>query len=121
MTVSVHHQHGNNREQVLASLRACRTGIEYYPPLERSGVPVRLAGTVKGFTFPELRPDEWTYPEGYKIPREQLRSMAPNVLYAFCAMQQAIADAHCRQTWFHMAHRRDVRFGRLALAPTIPT
>jgi 3-oxoacyl-[acyl-carrier-protein] synthase-1 len=84
---------GNNREQVLASLRACRTGIEYYPPLERSGVPVRLAGTVKEFTFPELRPDEWTYPEGYKIPRDQLRSMAPNVLYAFCAMQQAIADA----------------------------
>ena len=84
---------GNNRAQVLASLRACRSGIEYYPALERSGVPVRLAGTVKEFTFPELRPDEWTYPEGYKIPREQLRSMAPNVLYAFCAMQQAIADA----------------------------
>lgn len=84
---------GNNRAQVLDSLRACRSGIEYYPALERSGVPVRLAGTVKEFTFPELRPDEWTYPEGYKIRREQLRSMAPNVLYAFCAMQQAIADA----------------------------
>ena len=50
-------------------------------------------GDGERFTFPELRPDEWTYPEGYKIPREQLRSMAPNALYAFCAMQQAIADA----------------------------
>jgi 3-oxoacyl-[acyl-carrier-protein] synthase I len=84
---------GNNREQVLQSLRDCRTGIEYYPALERTGVPVRLAGTVKEFTFPELRSDEWTYPEAYEISREQLRSMSPNVLYAFCAMQQAIADA----------------------------
>ena len=84
---------GNSRDQVVESLRQTRTGIEYYAPLERSGVPVRLAGTVKEFTFPELRPDEWTYPDGYEISREQLRSMAPNVLYAFCAMQQAIADA----------------------------
>jgi 3-oxoacyl-[acyl-carrier-protein] synthase I len=78
---------------VLRSLKEGRTGIEYFAPLERSGVPVRLAGTVKGFTFPELRSDEWTYPEGYKISRSLLRSMSPNVLFAFCAMQQAIADA----------------------------
>jgi 3-oxoacyl-[acyl-carrier-protein] synthase I len=84
---------GNNRDQVLRSLQDGQTGIEYYAPLERTGVPVRLAGTVKEFTFPELRSDEWTYPEGYEIPRAQLRSMSPNVLYAFCAMQQAIADA----------------------------
>ena len=84
---------GNNRAQVLRSLRENRTGIEYYPELERAGVPIRLAGTVKEFSFPDLRPDEWTYPEGYEISREQLRSMSPNVLYAFCAMQQAIADA----------------------------
>ena len=84
---------GNNREQVVQSLRETRTGIEYFAPLERPGVPVRLAGTIKGFTFPELHPDEWTYPDGYEITREQLRSMGPNVLYAFCAMQQAIADA----------------------------
>jgi 3-oxoacyl-[acyl-carrier-protein] synthase-1 len=84
---------GNNREEVLRSLREGRTGIEYFAQLERTGVPVRLAGRVKGFTFPELRADEWTYPEGYEIPRALLRSMSPNVLYAFCAMQQAIADA----------------------------
>ena len=84
---------GNNREQVVASLRECRTGIEYYPELDRSGVPVRLAGTVKEFSFPELRPDEWIYPESYQIPREALRSMSPNALYGYCAMQQAIADA----------------------------
>ncbi len=84
---------GNDRAQVLANLQAGRTGIEYYPELERPGVPVRLAGTVKEFSFPELRPDEWTYPAQYKIRREHLRSMAPNAVYAFCAMEQAIADA----------------------------
>ena len=84
---------GNDRDQVLQSLRECRTGIEYFTPLERSGVPVRLAATVKEFTFPELHSDEWTYPDQYEIPRTQLRSMSPNVVYAYCAMQQAIADA----------------------------
>ncbi|MEP6822555.1 MAG: beta-ketoacyl synthase N-terminal-like domain-containing protein, partial [Chthoniobacterales bacterium] len=84
---------GNDRAQVLASLKEARSGIEYYPELERTGVPVRLAGTVKEFSFPELRPDEWIYPGQYKIRREHLRSMAPNAVYAFCAMEQAIADA----------------------------
>ncbi len=84
---------GNNREQVLINLRECRTGIEYYPELERPGVPVRLAGTVKEFSFPELRADEWIYPDEYKIRREHLRSMSPNALYGFCAMQQAVAEA----------------------------
>jgi 3-oxoacyl-[acyl-carrier-protein] synthase-1 len=84
---------GNNREEVLQSLRECRTGIEYYKPLEKAGVPVRLVGTVKGFEFSELHPDGWSFPAEYEISREQLRSMSPNVVYAFCAMQQAIADA----------------------------
>ena len=84
---------GNDRAEVLQNLRECRTGIEYLAALDRTGVPVRLAGTVKGFEFPELHSDEWSYPDGYEIPRNQLRSMSPNVVYAYCAMQQAIADA----------------------------
>jgi 3-oxoacyl-[acyl-carrier-protein] synthase-1 len=84
---------GNNRAEVLKNLREGRTGIEYFEVLERSNVPVRLAGTIKGFEFPELHSDEWTYPNDYNISRAQLRSMSPNVVYAYCAMQQAIADA----------------------------
>jgi 3-oxoacyl-[acyl-carrier-protein] synthase-1 len=61
--------------------------------LERTGVNVRLAGTVKDFTFPEIRSDEWIYPSEYKIERTQLRSLAPNGVYAYCAMEQAIKDA----------------------------
>lgn len=84
---------GNSRDAVLQSLRTARTGIEVFDELARPGVSVKLAGTVKGFTFPELRSDEWTWPADYEIPRENLRSMAPHGVYAFCAMQQAIADA----------------------------
>jgi 3-oxoacyl-[acyl-carrier-protein] synthase I len=84
---------GNTREKVLTSLRELHTGIEHYPELERSRVPVRLCGTVKEFSFPELHSDEWTYPAGYTIPREHLRSMSPNAVYGFCAMKQAIAEA----------------------------
>ncbi|MEA3188417.1 MAG: 3-oxoacyl-[acyl-carrier-protein] synthase, partial [Chthoniobacter sp.] len=84
---------GNSRDEVARSVREMRTGIEIFPELQRPGVSVKLAGTVKGFTFPELRSDEWTFPAGYEIPREQIRSMAPHGVYAFCAMQQAIADA----------------------------
>ncbi|HJT81601.1 MAG TPA: beta-ketoacyl synthase N-terminal-like domain-containing protein, partial [Chthoniobacterales bacterium] len=84
---------GNDRAEVLKSLQEARTGIEYLTELDRPGVPVRLAGTVKGFEFPELRSDEWRYPDRYQIPRGELRSMSPNVVYAYCAMQQAIADA----------------------------
>ena len=84
---------GNTRDQVLTSLRELRTGIEYYPALERSGVLIRLVGTVKEFSFPQLHSDEWIYPDAYTIPREHLRSMGPNAVYGFCAMKQAIAEA----------------------------
>ena len=88
---------GNNQVEVLRSLRENRTGIECLDELNRSGFPIRLAGTVKGFRFPDLRYEEWEYPEQYDISREQLRSMSPNVVYAYCAMQQAIADAQLAQ------------------------
>ena len=78
---------------MLRSLRECRTGIECFEELNRPGFPIRLAGTVKGFRFPDLRSEEWEYPPQYDISREQLRSMSPNVVYAYCAMQQAITDA----------------------------
>ena len=84
---------GNSKAAVVSSLKEVRTGIEFFEELNKPEIPVRLAGTVKGFTFTTPRPDEWEVPEGYKITRDQLRSMGPNCVYAFCAMQQAIEDA----------------------------
>ena len=84
---------GNSRAEVLKSLRENKTGIEIFSELEKPGVPVKLAGTVKGFTFEGTRPEEWTMPAEYKITREQMRSMSPTAIFGFCAMQLAIADA----------------------------
>lgn len=84
---------GNQKASVLKSLREVRTGLEIFDELNKPGIPVKLAGTVKGFSFPNIRQDEWLMPEGYSITRDQLRSMGPNAVFGFCAMQQAIADA----------------------------
>ena len=84
---------GNSTGEVLESLRQARSGIEIFPDLpQEPGFP-RVAGTVKGFRFPDLDFDDWTWPEGYTIERSQLRSMCPHVVYAWCAMQQAVAAA----------------------------
>ena len=85
---------GNSRGEVLQSLRTTRTGIESYPEFVNDpDVPVSLLGTVKGFTFPTTEFEDWTYPPHYKIARETLRPMAPNTLFAYFAMRQAIEDA----------------------------
>ena len=84
---------GNNRAQVLRSLKACHTGVELFPDFASADVPVKLAGTVKGFQFPTSYFEDWSYPPECKLTREQLRPMAPNSLYAYCAMEQAIAES----------------------------
>ena len=84
---------GNSRAGVLKSLKETITGIEIFDQLQKPEIPVKLAGTIKGFTFPTARPDDWTIPESYNIPRDQLRSMSPNCVYGVCAMAQAIREA----------------------------
>jgi len=84
---------GNSLPEVLASLREARSGIEIFPELPQEPGYPRVAGTVKGFSFPSVTFDDWTWPPQYTIERTQLRSMSPHVVYAFCAMQQAIAQA----------------------------
>jgi 3-oxoacyl-[acyl-carrier-protein] synthase-1 len=84
---------GNNKAEVLDSLLKQRTGIEFYPELDLPISPVRLAGTIKGFSFPTERYETWQFPEGLSISRPQLRSMAPHSTYAYAAMNEAIADA----------------------------
>lgn len=84
---------GNNRAAVLDSLLNQRTGIEPHPELDLPISPVRLAGTIKGFSFPDADQTTWTFPEGVELSRKELRSMAPNVAYANVAMHEAIADA----------------------------
>ena len=84
---------GNNKAQVLDSLLNQRSGIALHPELDLPISPVRLAGTIKGFSFPSEDQTTWQFPEGVSIPRKELRSMAPHVVYAQVAMHEAIADA----------------------------
>jgi len=85
---------GNSRAAVVDSLLHQRNGIELHPELVANPKsPVKLAGTIKGFNCPGEDPDEWTFPRPANLTRKQLRSMAPHVVYAYFAMEEALADA----------------------------
>ncbi len=84
---------GNDAAAVSRSLRELRHGLEVYPPFVSAGLLCKVAGTVKEFNTDSTDPEDWTWPARYPIKRETLRSMAPNVLFAHCAMLQALQDA----------------------------
>lgn len=84
---------GNSRAAVLESLREGRSGIEFMPELAAANDRVKLAGTVKGFSFPTADPLDWTFPPNVQISRAQLRTLVPNAVFAIAAMEEAILDA----------------------------
>lgn len=84
---------GNDIESVSDSLINLKNGIELYAPFADDKIPVKCVGTVKHFDTQSFDPEDWTYPPEYHIRRDVLRSLPPHGLYAYCAMQQAVADA----------------------------
>lgn len=84
---------GNDVPSVTASLRDLRHGFELYPPFQTDEIPVKVAAPVKGFQTDSTDPEDWTFPERYRIRREVIRGMAPHGVFAWCAMQQALEDA----------------------------
>jgi 3-oxoacyl-[acyl-carrier-protein] synthase I len=84
---------GNDAASVSSSLREMRHGFELYPPFQKPESPCKVLGTIKGFFTDSVDPEDWTWPSGYEIKRETIRSMAPHGLFAHCAFLQAIADA----------------------------
>lgn len=84
---------GNDAGTVVQRLRRMEHGIETYPPFEHRDIPVKVAAPVKGFDTSSYDPEDWEFPERYRVKREFLRSMSPHVLYSYCAMLQAIEDA----------------------------
>ncbi len=89
---------GNNAETVTRNLRELRHGFELYPPFQKPEIPCKVTGTIKDFFTDSTDPEDWTFPSRYKIKRELLRSMAPNGLFAHCAMLQAVADARLAES-----------------------
>ncbi len=84
---------GNDKATVSQSLKELKHGIAVYDRFEEAGERIHLAGKVQDFDVSSNDPEDWVYPERYALKREQLRSMAPHVLYAHCALVQAVADA----------------------------
>ena len=84
---------GNDAATVTRNLREQRHGFEVYPPFQKPDIPVKVIGTIKEFNTDSTDPEDWTFPARYKIKRELLRTMAPNGLFAHCAMLQAVEDA----------------------------
>ena len=84
---------GNDVPTVTQNLGALRHGFELYPPFQKPDIPVKVVGTIKDFATDSPDPEDWRYPPRYTIKREVLRGLAPNSLFAYCAMLQAIDDA----------------------------
>ncbi|PAW62060.1 MAG: beta-ketoacyl synthase [Opitutia bacterium Tous-C1TDCM] len=82
---------GNERAEVVASIRDLRHGLETVPWLPEAGVSV--AGTVKDFDLAAFEPDAWRWPERYSIAPETLRSLPPHGVYAYCAIEQALEES----------------------------
>jgi len=72
---------GNNKSEVLDSLKAGRSGISYQPEYAERGLRSNVAGSIKNLNIEEL------------IDRKLLRFMAKGHAYAWLAMQEAIADS----------------------------
>jgi 3-oxoacyl-[acyl-carrier-protein] synthase I len=73
---------GNNKSEVLDSLKAGRSGITFQQAYADHGLRSHVAGSVKDLVVQEL------------IDRKLLRFMAKGHAYAWIAMQEAIADAN---------------------------
>lgn len=84
---------GHDRNAVVQSLRNLRHGFESYTFLNNPSLPVKVAGTVKGFSFPSPSWRDWSWPSHFAVDRELVRGLAPHGVYAVCAVQQALAEA----------------------------
>ena len=84
---------GNDRATVLRNLRELRHGFERVEFLGNPDLPVKVAGTVKGFDFPTPSWRDWRWPDDCRVDRELLRGLSPHGVYAFCALEQALADS----------------------------
>ncbi|MEM9241412.1 MAG: beta-ketoacyl-ACP synthase I [Pseudomonadota bacterium] len=71
---------GNSAAEVIASLRAGKSGIAASPQMEEFGFRSQIAGTL------DIDPSEF-------IDKRTLRFMGPGAAYAHIAMSQAIEDA----------------------------
>jgi len=76
---------GNNAEEVLASLKAGKSGITANEAMKEHGFRSQIAGDIKLNVADH-------------IDKRTLRFMGPGAAYAYIAMQQAISDSGLEQS-----------------------
>lgn len=84
---------GNDRASVSASLREGRTGVVAQQLYDNPALAIKVCAPVRDFEVDSPSWRDWTWPARYDLPRETLRGLAPHGVYAFCAFEQALADA----------------------------
>jgi len=84
---------GNNCREVLNALSQNQHGFERVDFYEGEDCPIKVAGTIKGFSFPSTNYLQWRAPEGRKIPRTLARGLPPHGFYCYCALEEALEDA----------------------------
>lgn len=84
---------GNTIPDVVAHLKELRHGFGPFPCAPGEMCPPKLYGRIQGFETNGWDPEDWRYPDCYHLTRNQLRGMAPHVLYSYCATMDALADA----------------------------
>jgi len=84
---------GNDSATVASALREGRSGIVAHAFCDNPAVPVKVAAPVRGFAVDSPSYRDWTWPASVNLPRETVRGMAPHGVYAFHALEQALADA----------------------------
>ncbi|HEU5077790.1 MAG TPA: beta-ketoacyl-[acyl-carrier-protein] synthase family protein [Opitutaceae bacterium] len=87
---------GLTKAEVANRLRHGQSGLVEFDFCGNPRHPVKVAAPVPGFYFDGPNWREWSWPAGYEIPRETVRGLPPHGVYAFCAIEQALADAGLR-------------------------
>ena len=84
---------GNSLREVEDSLRAMKHGFAPFPALVDEPCPPKFYGSISGFETLSADPEDWIYPERYKVALGHLKGMAPHVLFAYFSTLDALADA----------------------------
>ena len=85
---------GNDEASVRNSLNQLVSGVAPHRFLgEEDRSDVHVAGVVRDFDFSSPGWAAWKFPAGYDVPRDLQRSSPPHVLYAWCAIEQALRQA----------------------------
>ena len=109
---------GNDQAGVTESLVQLRSGTGPHRFLgEQDRSEIQVAGIVNGFDFSAASWAGWRYPSEYQIPKELLRSLPPHGFYAFCAIEQALAQAGFSQK--ELSHPRTGLFCASAGSPRL--